>query len=91
MMADWAIGALAVILFVHLTVYALVRGGATAENGATSVSDRQQYVTDDGVACPNCGEVNEPDYRYCRQCVSELPSGVSFLPESTGPQGRRTL
>ncbi|MEF8812464.1 MAG: zinc ribbon domain-containing protein [Halovenus sp.] len=93
MTADWAIGALTAMLLVHLTVvlYALLRDDTTTESGPTSISNRKQYVTDDGVACPNCGEINEPDYKYCRQCVSELPTGVSFLRASSGPQSRRTL
>jgi len=93
MTLDWAIGALVAMLFVHLTLvlYALVRGGATASGGTASVSSSRQDVSDDGVACPSCGEINEPDYEYCRQCVSELPTGVSVLRESDGPRSRRTL
>lgn len=44
----------------------------------------------DGVACPECGAVNEPDYRFCRGCVGELPGGRARVGEGTGGAGRRT-
>ena len=25
------------------------------------------------VACPNCGTLNTGDFRYCHECVEELP------------------
>jgi predicted amidophosphoribosyltransferase len=50
-----------------------------------------EYVTEEDVECPNCGEENERGYRYCRQCVSELPGQVSLVDGSLAPRGRCAL
>jgi hypothetical protein len=42
-----------------------------AERRATATEDT------DVVRCRDCGTENERTYRYCRQCVSELPVGLS--------------
>lgn len=42
-----------------------------AQRRATATEDR------DVVRCRDCGTENERTYRYCRQCVSELPVGLS--------------
>lgn len=91
MPVDWVLVAIALLMVVHLAVlaYVLDRNSAGWDSGETE--NPQQYFTDDGVTCPSCGETNEPDYRFCRQCVSELPTGVSFLTESSSPQSRRTM
>lgn len=39
----------------------------TATQGDGSESGRR-------VACPNCGTVNTGDFRYCHECVEDLPS-----------------
>jgi predicted amidophosphoribosyltransferase len=31
---------------------------------------------DDRIACPTCGAPNDPSYRFCRRCISDL-SGSS--------------
>jgi hypothetical protein len=41
------------------------------------------------VRCPDCGATNEAGYRYCRNCVAELPGSSPYTP-STGP-GRSAL
>ncbi len=40
----------------------------TAQRGADRSGDDRGSVT-----CPTCGAENDPGYRYCRGCVSELP------------------
>lgn len=90
MTGDWVFGVIAVLTLLHGTalLYAYRRGSAT--DGPRGV-DAEEYVTDTGVECPNCGERNGKDYRYCRHCVSELPARESFLNRSSTPESRRTL
>lgn len=33
------------------------------------------------VACPECGAANNPGYRFCRRCVSELPGPAPYAPD----------
>jgi ribosomal protein L40E len=30
---------------------------------------------DERIACPTCGAPNDPSYRFCRRCVSDLSGG----------------
>lgn len=43
---------------------------ADASTESAAPADEVEYVE-----CADCGARNEPDYRYCRQCVSELSRG----------------
>jgi hypothetical protein len=40
------------------------------------------------VRCPECGTANEDGYRYCRDCVAELPDAMSFDRSDGPPAGR---
>ena len=87
MPGDWVYGAIAVLALLHgLVLLSAYRNGAAAR-----ADDPEQYYTGDGVECPDCGERNERDYRFCRRCVSELPGSPASLGTSSAPQGRRTL
>jgi hypothetical protein len=90
MTGDWVFGAIAVLTLLHgiALLYAYRRGVAAGGNGAV---DTDSYVTENGVDCPNCGERNEHDYRFCRRCVSELPAAMSFFRDSSPSKSRRTL
>jgi hypothetical protein len=97
---DWLLVATAGLILLHLLVvaYAFWRSGSGRDRTA-SVSDAARPVerdgdsgqVEDGVHCPACGVANEAGYRYCRQCVSELPTGISFVENSQSGQSRRTL
>lgn len=52
---------------------------AETEQFRTAGSRRKPIVGDDidVVRCADCGTENDREYRYCRQCVSELPVGLS--------------
>ena len=66
---------LPLLVSVHVAViYWLIRRSERS-------SDPSETPTEmDGIACPACGVENEPGYRFCRACISDLP----------GPTGRRT-
>lgn len=41
----------------------------------------------EGVTCRDCGTHNAADYRYCKQCVAELPASGPTSPGSLGAPG----
>lgn len=97
MPSDWVFVAIGMLLVVHLAVviYAIRYGSqhtpAGTRAGAGSAQQAEPERTDDGIRCPTCGETNELEYKYCRQCVAELPTRVSFMNESSSSESRRTL
>lgn len=54
---------------------------ATAQGDGDGSVDRK----DGSVTCPECGAGNEAGYRYCRDCVSELPVAMDFGRGSNDP------
>lgn len=57
-----------------------------ADDDGVGADDDGAGADDDGaagatVACPECGAENDPAFRYCRDCVAELPGGTPL----TGP------
>lgn len=90
MTGSWVYGAVALLTVLHgmALLYAYRNGRRAVRTGATADADR--YVTEEGVECPDCGTLNETEYRFCRRCVSELPGHVSFTDDSSAPWGRRT-
>ncbi|WP_436934388.1 DUF7577 domain-containing protein [Halovenus marina] len=93
MSPDWVIGVLSVLLLVHIFVvtYALVKRGWLRFDGEYSVRAQEASAPEDGVRCPRCNTENDIEYRYCRNCVNELPAQLSLGNDSSGVQGRRTL
>jgi len=100
MPADWVFAAIAALLLVHVIVVATaIRYGgghpprqvthqphSESRSEASADTEASGHHADGTVTCPDCGEPNEAEYRYCRQCVSELPTGVSFV--TTRSHGR---
>ena len=74
----WVLGATAVAFVVHVLAAA---AGYRLASQRESDSDATSSGRD--VDCPTCGTTNEPGYRYCQFCMSELPIG-SMLPEQPG-------
>jgi hypothetical protein len=93
MSAAWVIGVLSVLLLVHLLVvtYALVRQGWLRTDEEYSVRARDPMESEHRVRCPHCNTENGSEYRYCRNCVNELPTQLSRIDGSSGVQSRRTL
>ncbi|MFB6297158.1 MAG: hypothetical protein ABEH56_01410 [Salinirussus sp.] len=90
MIEHWLYGVVAVLSLAHLAVlvYAYRQGNESFLAGeADPRADGEEQ--DSRVSCPDCGTTNERGYRYCRDCVSELPGHLSFDVDSTAPQGRR--
>ncbi len=72
------------VLYRRSELFGLANDNRAGANGSgSSASD-----TDDHVICPDCGSENGPAFRYCQNCVTELP-GTTRSPETTGAlQGR---
>lgn len=100
MPVDWVFVAIAVLLLVHFVFVAAAirysdghptqRGHRTATDGAAD-AEVDSHPGDGMVTCLDCGEANEAEYRYCRQCVSELPTGVSLSTSASGGRSRRVF
>ena len=61
-------------------VYLRSRSRVDAGSGAAdAVRNPEETIDRDAgvVRCPNCGTENELGYRYCGNCVDELPGAVS--------------
>jgi predicted amidophosphoribosyltransferase len=65
-MESWLLGVLGVVAIVHTIAIVATCRQARAAGKAT----RQQA---DEIVCTECGTDNEPAYRFCRECVAELP------------------
>lgn len=84
MVPAWVIGSLIAVTLAHLVLVALaVREGP--------VGDPDASLAADGLECTACRATNQPEYRYCRRCVSRLPGEHPALGGGNRPSGRRTL
>lgn len=43
---------------------------------------------DDRIVCRRCGTANETGFRFCRNCVAELPTRATRASRGAGPQTR---
>lgn len=76
---------LAVLFALNLTVALLARRRALEEGELRRPPER----LDDGrLRCPECETANEPEYRFCRECVGELRRRAPTTP--TRPTGGRS-
>lgn len=65
-------------------------GTVAAERALADDTDRSPGVSGDGatVDCRECGTENESSYRYCRECVAELPGAAGIRENGPGTAGR---
>jgi hypothetical protein len=92
MIPDWLFVASTVFLGVSLGVLAYAVRQAKSRKawtGSESAGDAGAQTTDDTVQCPACGTTNERGYRYCQECLEELPASVSYVPDSVGTDNRQ--
>ncbi len=86
MASDWVFIAIGLLLLTHLGI--LIYAFRNRQRPAT---EQTQGGTGENVLCPDCGETNEPTYRYCRHCVTELPTRGPSLTNQQTNNSRRTM
>ncbi len=86
---SWFVGAmLALIGLQVLTLVAAYWRGEGPFDSAKPVSDRHETPGDGALRCPDCGAENDVEYRFCRQCVAELPGQYHTGETPVPPLGR---
>lgn len=90
MTGEWVYGAIAGLVAVHLVMVWYAYRRRRRVGAVTDQSGEAGHGTDDTIECHQCGEHNRPEYRYCQQCVSKLPTGASSL-ESHRVTGKRRV
>jgi ribosomal protein L40E len=96
-LGHWVTFAIGVVYLVVALAWLLARdsssdgGGSSDREGSADgvespVSDDR--TIEDGVRCRECGAINEPEYRYCRDCTVELSGANSLRSPSSGASGR---
>lgn len=72
----------------YFTLYLIARTYYHADQPEPN-PDSEEVIDANTVACPDCGNRNNRGYRFCRQCVSELPGATSVEIGPRFPFGRR--
>lgn len=81
----WALVAVTVAHVLLLVATLHVRREVHGSDTASSQGDGN------AVDCPDCGVANASEYRFCRNCVAELPGPGSPGSRGGGVAGRRTF
>lgn len=86
------IGGLAVNALFAYYAHRSFRRLREAPDSEVSTHEDDVAATDDsGVTCLHWGTENEPEYRFCRSCVSELPGTGGYGRRENGQLGRVSL
>lgn len=92
----WMLGAVIVLALTQLFVFWYLYRQSQVSNitsesllDATATGTSEQEA-DDQVTCPHCGTANDPVFRYCQNCITELP-GIPSLSGTAGSQQSRGL
>lgn len=91
MPGEWIYAAIIGLVVIHLVALRYAYRQGRDARDATAESDPDEFMTDHGVECPQCNALNDSGYRYCRRCVSELPSSMSFFDSRVSSQRRQTF
>lgn len=101
--AGWLLAVLAANLAIILVAHALLvvglgsgfGGGRDSRDETAAERDDEGRDGDgagdrdrDRVRCPNCRTANEADYRFCRECLDELPGSGSVGAGGSDPRRR---
>lgn len=79
---SWLLGVLGVVAVVHtVAIVAAYRQARRVDPGSGQGMDE--------IACEECGTDNEPAYRFCRNCVAELPGHGGRMGPAEQPLGGR--
>lgn len=79
---EWLYGAFIGLALVHLLV------AVRAYRAREAAVQAEAVAATDGLECETCGAVNEPSYRFCRECVSELPGRAPVVGGGASPGER---
>ena len=86
----WLYTLLVVVGGVHVLAVIYAYGSKQgSDDGVEPADSTEQAVQLQEVDCPECGTTNERGYRYCANCVSELPGGDIIDRIPTAPVGRQ--
>lgn len=80
------VGVTVLHLFMFVYLQARRRGSAVSAPGPTASGDAGDAAgdgDDDTVRCRECGAENRRQFRFCRNCVTELP-GASLAGDGGG-------
>ncbi|WP_336133732.1 DUF7577 domain-containing protein [Natronomonas amylolytica] len=94
----WLVALAALLFGLHAAVVVYLYRKATGPTDPTDLlaSSEGEYPPaeettgpdDERIACPTCGTPNDPSYRFCRRCISDL-SGNSAA--NAGPNATDRL
>ncbi|MCY4729056.1 zinc ribbon domain-containing protein [Natronomonas gomsonensis] len=88
----WLLLGVAALITVHMGILLyLYRETATDSGGQTTEAapdhERGPREQPDRTVCPACGAPNDPAYRFCRRCISDLSAGKTTA-SGDGPTER---
>ncbi|QLD86999.1 zinc ribbon domain-containing protein [Natronomonas halophila] len=92
----WLVALAALLFGLHAAVVVYLYRRATDSTDAmdllethTQQDDRPSVEEsagrdDERIACPTCGTPNDPSYRFCRRCISDLSGGSAANAAANG-------
>ncbi|MFB6281562.1 MAG: hypothetical protein ABEH40_06050 [Haloferacaceae archaeon] len=91
--AGWLLVALVANLSVVLVAAALLvlgtrTGGDAGGDPPGDAADGRDAAGDGRVECPSCRTTNGAEYRFCRECLDELPGRSGVGAAGSGPRRR---
>lgn len=80
----WMYGLLVAVAGVHLFVVVV----ASYYRWERVADGAEPAAEGEAVSCASCGTDNDPEYRFCRRCVTELPGSIHPGGTAATPAGR---